>query len=165
MALEFSRRGDLLASGGADRFLKVHAVADGQHVRSYEGHSGHVLGVSWQANGRRLASAGADNAIKLWDVASGEQQRTIAVGKKEVTAVRFVAAGEELVIASGDPVARLYNAANGAVVREFRDPGAFLQAATVVGPFVVAGGQDGKLRIWDLASGNPLHAVDAVPAK
>ena len=85
MSLEFSRRGDLLASGGADRFLKVHAVADGAAVRSFEGHTGHVLGVAWQANGRRLASAGADGAIKIWDFTSGVQQRTIAVGKKSET--------------------------------------------------------------------------------
>ena len=165
MSLAFSRRGDLLASGGADRFLKVHAVADGKPVRSYEGHTGHVLGVAWQANGRRLASAGADNAVKVWDASTGEQQRTITVGKKEVASVRFVAAGEEMIAAAGDPVLRLYNAGNGAVVREFRDPGAFLQAAAVAAPFVVAGGQDGKLRIWDLATGSPLHAIEAVPAK
>jgi WD40 repeat protein len=165
MALEFSRRGDMLASGGADRFLKVHAVADGKPVRAYEGHTGHVLGVSWQANGRRLASAGADNAVKVWDVASGEQQKTIAVGKKEVTAVRFVGAGDEVIAAAGDPALRLYNATSGAVVREFRDPAAFLQAATVATPFVIAGGQDGKLRIWDLAAGTLAHAVEAVPAK
>jgi len=165
MALEFSRRGDMLASGGADRFLKVHAVADGKPVRSYEGHTGHVLGVSWQAAGRKLASAGADNAVKVWDVASGEQQKSIAVGKKEVTAVRFVGAGDEVIAASGDPALRLYNATSGAVVREFRDPAAFLQAATVAAPFVIAGSQDGKLRIWDLAAGTLAHAVEAVPAR
>ena len=164
MALEFSRRGDLLASGGADRFLKVHAVADGKPVRSYEGHTGHVLGVSWMANGRRLASAGADNAIKLWDVSSGEQLKSIAVGKKEVTAVRFVGVSNEVMAVAGDPVARLYKP-DGGVAREFRDPGAFLQAAAVSGAFAVAGGQDGKLRIWDLASGNLFHAVEALPAK
>jgi len=165
MTLAFSRRGDLLASGAADRFLKVHAVADGAPLRSYEGHTGHVLGVSWQANGRRLASAGADNVIKVWDTASGEQQRTIPVGKKEVTAAQFVGAGEELVVASGDPVLRLVNAGTGATIREFRDPGAFLQAAAVAPPFVVGGSQDGRLRIWDLASGAALHAIEALPGK
>jgi WD40 repeat protein len=165
MSLEFSRRGDLLASGGADRFLKVHAVADGAAVRSFEGHTGHVLGVAWQANGRRLASAGADGAIKVWDFTSGVQQRTIAVGKKEVTAVRFVGSGEELLAASGDPSLKLSNAASGAVVRDFRGPGSYLLSAAAAGPFAVAGGQDGRLRIWDLATGNPLHTLEPAPAR
>jgi len=165
MALEFSRRGDLLASGGADRFLKVHAVADGAAVRSFEGHTGHVLGVAWQANGRRLASAGADGAIKVWDFTSGVQQRTIAVGKKEVTATCFVGSGEELLAASGEPSLKLSNAASGAVLRDFRGPGAYLLSAATAGPFVVAGAQDGRLRIWDLASGNPLHTLEPSPAR
>ena len=165
MSLEFSRRGDLLASGGADRFLKVHAVADGAAVRSFEGHTGHVLGVAWQANGRRLASAGADGAIKVWDFTSGVQQRTIAVGKKEVTAARFVGSGEELLAASGEPSLKLSNAASGAVVRDFRAPGSYLLSAAVAGPFAVAGAQDGRLRIWDVATGNPLHTLEPAPAR
>ena len=82
-----------------------------------------------------------------------------------MTAVRFVGAGDEVIAAAGDPALRLYNATSGAVVRECRDPAAFLQAATVATPFVIAGGQDGKLRIWDLAAGTLAHAVEAVPAK
>jgi WD40 repeat protein len=164
MALEFSRRGDLLASGGADRFVKIHAVADGKFVKSFEGHTGHVLGVTWQAHGRRLASAGADGAIKVWDVVTGEQQRTIAVGKKEVTAVRFVAAGEELLAASGEPAFRLYNAGNGSSVREFAAAGDFVQAIAATPVAAIAAAQDGKLRIWNLTTAAALHTVEPAPA-
>ncbi|MFM8414009.1 MAG: c-type cytochrome domain-containing protein, partial [Planctomycetota bacterium] len=61
VSLAFSRAGDRLASGGTDRFAKVHLVADGKTERSFEGHTGHVLGVAWQAHGRRLVTGGADN--------------------------------------------------------------------------------------------------------
>lgn len=165
MALAFSRRGDLLASGGADRFVKVHAVADGKFVKSFEGHTGHVLGVAWQAHGRRLASAGADGAVKVWDFVSGEQQRTIAVGKKEVTAVRFIAPGEELLAASGEPAVRLYNAGNGNSVREFPAAGDFVQAAAATPSHAVAAAQDGKLRIWNLTNATALHTLEPAPAR
>ncbi len=164
MALEFSRRGDLLASGGADRFVKVHAVADGKFVKSFEGHTGHVLGVAWQAHGRRLASAGADGAIKVWDFITGEQQRTIAVGKKEVTAVRFIAPGEELLAASGEPAVRLYNAGSGGSVREFPAAGDFVQAVAATPVCAVAAAQDGKLRIWNLTNATALHTLEPAPA-
>ena len=124
-----------------------------------------MLGVAWQADGRRLASAGADGAIKVWDFASGAQQRTIAVGKKEVTAARFVAVGEELLAASGDPSLKLYNAANGAVVRDFRGLEAYVQSAASAGGFAAAGMQDGRVRIWDLASGNLLHTLEPSPSR
>ena len=163
-ALEFSRDGQLLASGATDRFVKVHSVADGRHVKSFEGHTGHVLGVAWQANGRRLSSAGADNAIKVWDVVSGEQQRTIAGLKKEVTAVKFIAPGEEVIASSGDPTVRIYNAGNGGTVREFPGAADFVQAVAAGPTWLVAGCQDGKLRIWTVADGKLVHTLEPSPA-
>ncbi|MFM8415170.1 MAG: WD40 repeat domain-containing protein, partial [Planctomycetota bacterium] len=164
VALEFSRAGDLLASGGTDRFVKVHKVADGGFLRAFEGHTGHVLGVAWQANGRRLASAGADNAIKVWDVVSGEQQRTIGGLKKEATAIRFLPPGEEVVAASGDPSVRTYNVANGGTVRNFDGAADFVQAIATGPAAVAAGCQDGRLRIWNAASGQLTHTLEPSPA-
>ena len=164
MALDFSHRGDLLASGATDRFVKVHRVADGARVQSFEGHTGHVLGVSWQANGRRLASAGADSSIKVWDTLTGEQQRTITVGKKEVTAVAFVPPGEELAAASGDSTVRLYNAASGGTVRQYEAVGDFVQSLKAASPYLAAGTQDGRLRIWNTATGAVLHTLEPSPA-
>jgi len=163
MTLAFSRRGDLVASGAADRFVKVHAVADGGMVRSFEGHTGHVLGVAWQANGRRLASAGADQAVKIWDLVAGQQQRTITGPRKEVTGVRFLAASDELVTAAGDPLVRVYNVASGAVVRDFAGAGEFVQALAVGPTFAAAAGQDGRVRLWNLADAKPLDTVEVAP--
>ena len=163
-ALEFSRDGQFLASGATDRFVKVHSVADGKHIKSFEGHTGHVLGVAWQANGRRLSSAGADNAIKVWDVVTGEQQRTIAGLKKEVTAVKFIAPGEEVIASSGDPTVRIYNAGNGGTVREFPGAADFVQTVTAGPTWLAAGCQDGKLRIWTVADGKLAHTLEPSPA-
>ena len=163
-ALEFSRDGQFLASGATDRFVKVHNVADGKHIKSFEGHTGHVLGVAWQANGRRLSSAGADNAIKVWDVVTGEQQRTIAGLKKEVTAVKFIAPGEEVIACSGDPTVRIYNAGNGGTVREFPGAADFVQTVAAGPTWLAAGCQDGKLRIWTVADGKLAHTLEPSPA-
>ncbi len=163
-ALEFSRDGTFLASGATDRFVKVHAVADGKHVKNFEGHTGHVLGVAWQANGRRLSSAGADNAIKVWDVVTGEQQRTITGLKKEVTAMTFIAPGDEVIACSGDPTVRIYNAANGSTVREFPGATDFVQSVTAGPTWLAAGSQDGKLRIWTISDGKLIHTLEPSPA-
>jgi WD40 repeat protein len=163
-AIEFSRDGQFLASGATDRFVKVHSVADGKHVKSFEGHTGHVLGVAWQANGRRLSSAGADNAIKVWDVVTGEQQRTIAGLKKEVTALKFIAPGEEVIACSGDPTVRIYNAGNGGTVREFPGAADFVQTVAAGPTWLAAGCQDGKLRIWTVADGKLAHTLEPSPA-
>ena len=46
--LAFSPDGKSLASVAADKFLKVTNVADGKELKSFEGHTGHVLAVDWQ---------------------------------------------------------------------------------------------------------------------
>ena len=73
--IDFSPDGLLLASGAADRIVKVFDVATGALTNSFEGHTHHVLDVAWRADGKMLASAGADNVIKFWDYASGDQLR------------------------------------------------------------------------------------------
>ena len=63
--LAFSPDGQQLASCAADRFIKLWNVADGKFVRSFEGHTHHVLGVAWRADGRVLVSSGADMVLKV----------------------------------------------------------------------------------------------------
>ena len=55
LSLAFSRDGARLASGAADRFVKVLDLT-GQRPRPLvlEGHTHHVLGVSFKADGRTL---------------------------------------------------------------------------------------------------------------
>ena len=77
-SLDFSPDGKFLASGAADKFLKVVELATGTVVKQFEGHTHHVLGVSWNRNERTLASAGADNVVKIWDFVHGERKKTIA---------------------------------------------------------------------------------------
>lgn len=165
MTLAFSSRGDLLASGSTDRFVKVHAVADGNRVRSFEGHTGHVLALSWQANGQRLASAGADYSLRIWDMATGGLQRTITGPKKELTGARFLGVSDELVTSAADPLVRIYNVGNGAVVREFRGAGGFVHALATAANVVAAGGQDGKVRLWNIADAKLLHTLEPAPAR
>ena len=91
--------------------MKVWNVADGKFVRSFEGHTHHVLGVTWRADGRMLVSSGADNVIKVWDTRTGDQLRTVQNQfTKEVTSVTFVGDSDTVVAVSGDARVRLMNA-------------------------------------------------------
>ena len=165
MTLAFSSRGDLLASGATDRFVKVHTVGDGNLIRSFEGHAGHVLALSWQANGQRLASAGADQSIRIWDMATGGLQRTITGPKKELTGARFLGVSDELVASAADPLVRIYNVGNGSVVREFGGASDFVHALATAANVVAAGGQDGKVRLWNIADPKLIHTLDPSPAR
>jgi WD40 repeat protein len=162
LGVEFSRDGKQILSGAADKFAKVFDVATGKKIRSFEGHTHHVLDVSWQADGSTIATAGADNVIKVWNVSTGEQKRSIAGYSKQVTSVQFIGVGSNIVSCGGDKTVRLNRTSNGQTYRTFaggtdymyasaaaRDAGAVIKSVTSEATIVVAGGEDGVLRVWN----------------
>ncbi|MEZ6061406.1 MAG: c-type cytochrome domain-containing protein [Planctomycetaceae bacterium] len=163
--LEFSPDGKRLATASADKFVKVFDVATGEHVRSYEGHTHHVMDVSWKGDGATLASAGADNAIKVWNAETGEQARTITTYSKQVTSLEFVGMQDEFISSSGDRRIFRHRAGDGAGVREFSGcpDYVYCTAVTFDGSIVAAGCEDGILRVWNGADGAEVAKFE--PAK
>ena len=154
LSLDFSPDGKSLASGGADKMARIIDLASGRIIRTLEGHTHHVLGLAWSLDGRTLATAGADNLVKVWDPMTGTRKKNVEGYEKEVTAVKFAGASSNLVTSSGDQRVRLVGA-DGKEVRAFPEVADFMHAAAVTadGKTVVAGGQDGVLRIWNAADG------------
>lgn len=157
--IEFSHDGTQIVSGAADKFVKVHNVADGSHVRSFEGHTHHVMDVSWKADGSRIVSAGADNAIKVWNVETGEQVRTIANYAKQVTSIAFVGVSGNTISSGGDQTVRYHTAENGSNFRNFGGGTDFMYAADASRDqsVVAAAGEDGVIRIWNGTNGQTIR--------
>ncbi|MFQ5734040.1 MAG: c-type cytochrome domain-containing protein [Planctomycetaceae bacterium] len=166
LGVQFNWDGSQILSGAADKFAKIFDVKTGKHIRSFEGHTHHVLDVAWQADGAQIATAGADNVIKIWNVATGEQRRTIGGYKKQVTSVQFIGVGANIVACAGDKQVRFHRTNNGQPYRSFSGFGDYVYAAAAArnaaaviknvsseATVVVAGGEDGILRVWDGARG------------
>lgn len=150
--VRFSPDDKMLASCGADKFLKTFDVATGKFIKGYEGHTHHVLGAAWSSDGRTIATAGADNVVKTWDLKTGEQKKTVTGFQKEVTAVIYAGDGPNVVATSGDKSLKLLNGDGGNVLKTFNGATDFLYAVAVTadGKIVAAGGQDGTLRVWNV---------------
>jgi WD40 repeat protein len=148
--LDFSADGKYLASSAADKFVKVLDLATGKVVKTFEGHTHHVLGVSWKRDGRTLASAGADNVIKVWDFVTGERKKTIEGFTKEVTSISFIGSTDQTLASSGDDQVRTVSD-NGEKIRSFEGGTNFMNSASITpdGKIVIAGGDDGVLRVWN----------------
>ncbi len=161
-AVAISPDGKRVASGGADKYLRTFDIAKAEQLRRFEGHTNYVLGVAWKGDGRFLVSSAADNTVKVWNPDTGDQERTIENFGKHVTAVRFIGETENIVSVCGDRVIRMHNAANGGFFRQFGGGEGYLHAVDVTpnNQFVVTGGQDSVLRIWD---GNNTQAKQTLP--
>jgi WD40 repeat protein len=161
LALDFSADGRLLASGAADKFVRVFDLTTGKLAKSFEGHTHHVLGVAWRRNGRVLISAGADNELKVWNYETGERAGKIAGFAKEVTAVQFIGSGDQALVCSGDKQVKIVTQAGGNV-RTFTGGADFMyaSAATPDSRWVVAGGLDSILRVWNGLTGTTVNRFD-----
>lgn len=160
--VRFSPDDKVLASCGADKYLRTFDVATGELLRRFEGHTHHVLSVSWQGGGQLLASAGADGVIKIWNAQDGDQTRTIAGFTKQVTSLRFIGDTPNLAATSGDKIVRSINSANGGTVINFGGAAEFMHSVDVTpdGAVLVAGGHDSVLRIWNGGNGQTLKNLE-----
>jgi WD40 repeat protein len=159
--VRFSPDGSMIATCGADKYVRVFQTATGELIRPFEGHTEYVLGVAWKADGRTLASCGADATIRVWNAATGELSRTITGFDKQVTDIRFIGDSINTVSSSGDKTVRLHRTDNGQNFRTFTGATDFIYcvAATPDSRFIIAGSFDSVLRIWNGTNGTVLHEL------
>jgi WD40 repeat protein len=162
LALDFSPDGKWLASGGADRLARVSEVAGGRTIFSLEGHTHHVLGVAFRADARFLATAGGDGVVNVWSTESGERSKKILGWNKEVTSLQFQGATNTIVTSAADNQMRLVKDDGSEVRAIAKLPDAIQSAACAPGrPWIVGGGEDSVLRLWDGTNGTELAAFNA----
>jgi WD40 repeat protein len=95
----FSPDGARIASGGADKSIKLWDAASGRLLRTFDGHSDTVGSVAFSPDGTRIASGSDDHTIRLWDAASGNLLFTFEGHSSFVQSVAFSPDGTR--IASG----------------------------------------------------------------
>src|SRR5579871_4525667 len=70
LAVVYSPDREILATGGADKLVKLWDAASGKRLASLSGHGDAVAALVFSPEGKILASASYDQTIRLWDVAA-----------------------------------------------------------------------------------------------
>jgi len=70
--IAFSKEGDRVSVGGADKTVRIYSVKDGQQLLKFDNHSDWVFGTTWTMDGKRLLTGGRDRAMKLIDASNGQ---------------------------------------------------------------------------------------------
>jgi RNA polymerase sigma factor (sigma-70 family) len=179
-AAAFSPDGRTFAAGCYDQTPTLADTATGMVIRRCEGKRGLVDSLVFTADGKRLLSSGwIDTAIRLWDPATGKELPRLGELPKGGGARCLALSPDGAYLATGgmDRIIRLWDLAARKEVRQlvgqqgsiwalaFAPDGKRLAAVTATGTFNFnANGTDPVIRVWDIATGEQLQAMQGPPA-
>ena len=161
-SLSYSPDGKTIASGSADKTIKLWDAATGKVLRTLESHREWVLSLSYSPDGRTIASDGGDKTIKLWDVATGKVLRTLEGHKREVLRVSYSPDGKTIASGSWDKTIKLWDVATGKVLRtlEGHQDGVSSLSYSPDGKTIASGSGDNTIKLWDVATGKLLRTLE-----
>lgn len=66
LAVAFSPDGKILATGGADRLVRLWDAETGKFIRAFQGHAMTITALAFSPDGKILLSAGLDKTVRAW---------------------------------------------------------------------------------------------------
>jgi WD40 repeat protein/serine/threonine protein kinase len=150
LAFSVSPQGPLLASGGADKTVKLWNLDTFDHVRTYRGHTDFVTALAFSPSGRTLASSGLDGTVRIWSTTSSRVLRRLYGHHGRVSALAFAPSGETLASAGVDGQLRIWDINRGRTARTIvGHTGAVMAVGfSPDGERIASAGQDGVVRLW-----------------
>lgn len=160
-ALVFSPDGSLLASGSADKTIKLWNVATGKAVQALRGHTSFVNALAISHDGQMLVSGSADRTIKIWNLSTGKAVRTLVGHQGFVNALVITPGGNTIISGGADRTIKVWDPTTGKAIRTLTGHTGFINALAVTpdGLTLISGSADRTLRIWDLATGQQIHVL------
>ncbi len=128
------------------------------------GHTDEVMCAAWSADGKLIASGGQDNTIRLWDAATGQELRVFKVTAEVINSIAVSRDGKRLASGNGDSSSgtiKVWDVTSGKGVStiDAQARGVNTVAFTADGQTVAGLNADGKLRVWDAATGRNLRTL------
>ncbi|MGF1495444.1 MAG: NB-ARC domain-containing protein [Elainellaceae cyanobacterium] len=155
LCIAFSPDGQLLATGDASGEVRLWRVADGEHLRTYKGHSGWIWAVVFSPDGCTIASGGDDHTVQLWSVNDARCFQVFNEHSNRVRTLAFSPDGRLLASGSSDDTVRLWDGQTGQCLQTLKGHEASIRsiAFSPNGQWLASGSADLTVRIWNLGLG------------
>ncbi len=146
-SVEFSPKGDLLASAVKDGTVLVWDTADWRPFGHVEASPKEVNAAAFSPDGRTLATADDEGKLKLWEVATRRLQWEKLAHKGDAVVARFSPDGKRIITAGrNDGTIRIWDRTTGTVVTSLQGHGGLLSPD---GGTLATVGADGEIGFHD----------------
>ncbi|XP_075448909.1 protein Atg16l2 [Ascaphus truei] len=151
-AVKFSPNSRTVATGGADRVVKIWDIVGGmlQVSQTLEGSSSGITSIEFDPSGFHILAASYDGAVHLWKL-DGKSNDSLTGHSAKVTAAKFKMALYRAVSGSLDRTVKEWDLQKAACIRSIP---AFSYCSDVVCSdfFMISSHYDKKIRFWDSRS-------------
>ncbi|HEX2841746.1 serine/threonine-protein kinase [Hyphomicrobium sp.] len=152
-------KGPRLASGGADKTVKLWNLDTLDRIRIYRGHKDFISALSFSPDGKLLASASLDGNIRVWSTGSGRLLRRLYGHRGRVGSLSFSPDSKTLASSGTDGQLRIWDVQRGRTLRTITGHTGAVNAASYSpdGERLASAGADGVVRLWT----NPVPRTPA----
>ncbi|WVF70856.1 hypothetical protein IAT40_005650 [Kwoniella sp. CBS 6097] len=107
-SVKFSKTDRIVASGAADKTVRLWSLDDFSCLKTFEGHTNSVLRVDFLSHGMQLVTSSSDGLVKLWNIKDEECVKTLDNHEDRIWSLAISNDEKTIVSAGSDSVATFW---------------------------------------------------------
>ena len=159
--VEFSPRGDLLASAGKDGFIQIWNTASWELVLRFKASETEVNVAAFSPDGKSLATADDEGKLKIWQLATGRCEWEESAHKGDAVIARFTPDGKRIITGGRkDGFVRFWDRSTGDLLGSLTGYGFLLSPD---GSTLATLGAEGEINLYNSSTRAPYRFAATGP--
>ncbi|MDQ1265867.1 MAG: hypothetical protein QG635_1019, partial [Bacteroidota bacterium] len=149
--------GKFIASGGEDKYMNLWNIETGAKVFSVQGHTLGINSVAYSPDGKYIATASSDKTVMIWDALSGDKVKVL-IGHKDIVRQVIFSRDGKIASCGNDNSIIIWDIGSGSQLARLNGHTYAVSSIDFSpnGKYLVSGGWDCTVKIWDLAKESNL---------